>query len=54
MPNDPDIYIEERSAMNVAALRFPGFPGDIDFSIKVRMEAATLGPEFRPLLGSHV
>eukprot|EP00088_Acartia_fossae_P007128 TRINITY_DN13314_c0_g1_i2.p1 TRINITY_DN13314_c0_g1~~TRINITY_DN13314_c0_g1_i2.p1 ORF type:complete len:201 (-),score=36.77 TRINITY_DN13314_c0_g1_i2:115-696(-) len=34
VPNNPDIYIEERPAMNVAALRFPGFPGDIDFSIK--------------------
>ena len=35
LPVDPDVYIEERPAMNVAALRFPGYPGDVDFGIKV-------------------
>ena len=36
-PTDPDIYIEERPAVNVAAIRFPGYPGDIDFGIKVKI-----------------
>ncbi len=35
LPLDSDVYIEERPAMNVAALKFPGFPGDVDFGIKV-------------------
>merc|ERR1719400_2219538 len=34
LPTGADVYIEERPAMMVAALQFPGFPGDIDFSIK--------------------
>ena len=35
LPLDSDVYIEERPAMNVAAIQFPGFPGDVDFGIKV-------------------
>eukprot|EP00088_Acartia_fossae_P018086 TRINITY_DN20396_c0_g1_i5.p1 TRINITY_DN20396_c0_g1~~TRINITY_DN20396_c0_g1_i5.p1 ORF type:complete len:194 (+),score=37.65 TRINITY_DN20396_c0_g1_i5:29-610(+) len=34
LPTDPEVYIEERPAMNVAAMQFTGFPGDIEFSKK--------------------
>ena len=34
LPTGPDIYIEERPAMNVAAIQFPGFPGDLDYGMK--------------------
>ena len=37
LPLDSDVYIEERPAMNVAAIQFPGFPGDIEFGIKVNI-----------------
>ena len=39
LPVDPDVYIEERPAINVAALKFPGFPGDLDFGIKVERDS---------------
>ena len=34
LPTNPTVYLEQRAALRVAALRFPGIPGDLDFTIR--------------------
>ena len=36
-PTDSQVYVEERQGFEVVALKFGGFPSDLDFSSKAAM-----------------